>query len=119
MGPTNSTVTGTHKGQDLRFDALTKSVVNRPLELVPNKMATVELTHFLQDRRARLIKDLQSKVNYEDMKEMEKYMTRQELEQAFQDIGQYSDPANVQDGKRETDAITERGEASEVSLPTL
>jgi len=46
MGPTNSTLTENYKGHDMRFDPLTKSIVNRPLELVPNKLATVELTNF-------------------------------------------------------------------------
>jgi hypothetical protein len=51
MGPATDTLLGEASQQKEHFDPLTRSVVNRPLELIPNKYESVELTRFLQERR--------------------------------------------------------------------
>ena len=71
LAPSGQTLMGSHLGYELRFDDLTRSVVNKPLEVVPNKYGSHELTTFLQDRRARLIQQLQDKGTIEDIKEIE------------------------------------------------
>ncbi len=85
---------GNHLGHELRFDDLTKSVVTKPLEVVANKYGSHELTLFLNDRRTRLIQNIQEKGTIEDVKEMEKYMTKREIDMAFGDLGKYAKDLN-------------------------
>lgn len=58
LAPSGETLMGNHLGYNLRYDDLTRSVVSKPLEVVPNKYGSHELTTFLQDRRARLISQI-------------------------------------------------------------
>ena len=50
------------------------------------------------------------------MKQIEKYMTKNEIEQAFKDIGEYSDVKALQETNTAANAIKERGAVSETSL---
>jgi hypothetical protein len=96
LAPNEETLMGNHLGYNLRYDDITRSVVNKPLEVVPNKYGSHELTTFLQERRARLINQIQEKGTIEDIKDMETYMTKREIEMAFGDLGKYAEDAKTQ-----------------------
>ena len=72
----------------LKYDPLTKSILAKPIF---DKTKEPQLLLFFQERKARLLKQLQDfgPGSMNDIKEMQQYMTEKELQDAFNDLEKY------------------------------